>query len=400
MSAAKMNHTDINTAKQIMMSIITHAWMKGEVAQNIMLHGSPGTGKSAVIKQMRKDLEAFMSKHLGRQITVKFIDIRLGSMESSEVNGMPYNKTNDIEFIADVNGKQYPVDIKEMEFSTPAWFPTDEPDTFYILFLDELTNASISVQHAAYRLLLDRDIQNGTKLPDTVAIIGAGNLREDKTGAKPLAPAAANRFAVHLVIDRDMNYESALEHMVRSGFSEEVVGYLTWKPTSLYNMDTGEAAWASNRTWEFVDGHVKNPLIRQNETHMAIVVAGAVGSAIGIDFMGYLEFRSVLPDFKKVRSGELEYTFPRDNQGVVFAVTTSVAFQIMDVMKMEDVKQANIEMGYLCDICAQAPNEMLIVMFRTILSMDGAGAKIFSFPALREQYKKVAHAVKKVNVGE
>lgn len=397
MSSISMNHTDIATAKKIMSGVILNGWINGFAPQNVMLHGSPGTGKSAAVKQMVSELQQEMRTRTGRDIEVRFIDIRLGSMESSEVNGIPYNKEVGIDFVVDVNGKSHPVSIKEMAFSTPAWFPRPEKDVYYILFLDELTNASISVQHAAYRLLLDRDIQNGTKLPETVAIIGAGNLREDKTGAKPLAPAAANRFAVHLIIDRSRNFDSAFEFMVSAGFSEEVVGYLTWKPDNLYSISHDDPAWASNRTWEFVDGHIKNEFIRNDETVLMTTVAGAVGSAIAIDFMGYLEFRKALPDFKKIRSGEDTYKMPNEN-GVKFAVTTALAYQIVDIMNMTE-GDPQAEMDNLCKVVEQGSKEMLIVMFRTVFATPSAGARVFKYPALREVYKTVASSVKNISQG-
>lgn len=376
----KMNKVTISQTKDMLKALIGNAFSTKASPENIMIGGSPGVGKSSIVFQVAKELEEEFD------IEIEVIDVRLSCMEASDVQGIPHNADTG-EFYESPNGTVVPK--KEMITSTPHWFPTN-PNKFYILFFDEITNSSVSVQHAAYRILLDRSIQNGNKLPDTCAIVAAGNLKEDKTGAKPMLPAAANRFGVHLEIDKDRLLESFVAYAMNNNFHRSIVGYLQWKPTSLFDISTGDTggAFATPRSWEFVNNHMKNP--RLYEALLDMAIAGAIGTGVAVDFAGFREYEGLLPDFTKIRSGEETYEFPMGEEGIKFAVTTALSYEILDILGMENVNAAKVEMDNLVNIIKGVPVEMLIVMFRSLSVDKSKMVKIFSFPSLRAEYSKVS----------
>lgn len=392
MSNELMNTVTIGQASDLMEAVISDAFTRGVKPLNIMMHGSPGLGKSAITLELKNKI----SKRFDRP--VHLIDLRLSAMESSDVQGIPYNaktgRTITIDSYDEYNCRSVAtVDEQDMFFSTPAWWPKD-PNAYYILFLDELTNCPIHVQHAAYRLILDRSVQNGSVLPDNVSIVAAGNLKSDKTGARDLTPAAANRFAMHLVIDSENAADSFLNYAVNSGFDSSVVGFLNWKGSAVYSKPEdrqNDAAWASPRSWEFVNEHLKNPSIRNNPTMLRIAIAGAVGTSIATQYTGFLKFHDQLPDWKAIRQGTREYELPTGEDQLSFAVSTSLAFEMMDALE----KDMGRDVNNLTKIVSQLPKELKIVFFKTLRRNLEVMMKFMNYENLSDEFQIVAKHLKR-----
>jgi hypothetical protein len=365
----KLNTVSLNEAGDLMMAVIGDAFERGIKPPNIHLGGSPGVGKS----YKTHDVASQLAKEFNREVIM--IDVRLACFQESEVQGIPHNVETGRSIGIDVDGVVLQVNEQVMTHSTPSWFPENK-EKLYILFLDEILNAGVNVQQAAYRILLDRSIQNGKVLPITTAIVTAGNLKSDKTGAKRFLPAAANRIDLHLEIDYQKSLPGFIEHAIKMEWNEMIVGYLNWKPQDAY-VNTGEDdAFTTFRTWESANKHLQNKRIKADQ--MDIAIAGALGSATAISFAGYREYYDKVPDFKKIRSGKLEYKIPHGDQGLKFAISTSIAFQFMDVLGMSDREQANKEAMNLCKLLDQLEEELTICMFRTLTSSKHA-TKIFTF---------------------
>ena len=136
--------------------------------------GSPGIAKSAIISQVADSLN------------LKLIDVRLAQMDSSDLLGFP----------TIINGKT--------SFVPPDVFPIDtdplpEGKEGYLLFLDELSSAPISVQAACYKLILDRKVGQ-YPLHKNVAIVAAGNKATDKAIVNRISTAMQSRL-IHLNLE-------------------------------------------------------------------------------------------------------------------------------------------------------------------------------------------------------
>lgn len=356
-----INAVDIEKAKQLI-GIVVNNTLNGVMGKNtnICLHGSPGLGKSAIVAQV------------ANEFGMRLIDLRLSAMEASDVLGIPYT----------YNGI--------MKFSTPEWWPDGSVPT--ILFLDELKSAPPAVQTAAYRLILDRSIQNGSVLPANCIIIAAGNMKEDKTGARDLLPAAANRFAMHLIIDKSLAAEPFLNYAVANGLNRSLIGYLTWKKESIYGTIGDEAAFATPRTWEAVSGLLNTPEIATNDILRNISVAGAVGSSEAMSLAGYLENEGRLPDWEKLRKNDPEYTYsmPMGDTCLEYAVATGMAFEFLDAIQKNALDE--------CDNLANAllnnlGDDMKIVMFKTLRRDAKAAIKTLSIPSIKAVFDSVKQYV-------
>ena len=103
-----------------------HALITAFVQANtpVNLIGSPGVGKSDVIKQVAESLN------------LKVIDFRLSTADPTDLSGLPFYENGRSVFLPNV---AFPI----------ASGPLPEGKDGWLLFLDEISNAPMSVQAAA-----------------------------------------------------------------------------------------------------------------------------------------------------------------------------------------------------------------------------------------------------------
>lgn len=386
----KLNHVGISTVTEMAVALLAHAINSATIPQNMFIHGPPGCGKSAVVAQLPKALAKVLNRPESDFVV---IDIRLSAMEAADVLGIPYVSMSGERVSSKVlgdlleqeaNGET--VSFEEMRFSTPSWFPKDD-GKIYIVFFDELSNCSVSVQQAAYRLILDRQAQNGTKFPDTTFIIAAGNRKEDKTGAKPILPALANRFAVHLYVTK---FDDTITHFIKSKFDEEIIAFLESDKSAIYN--TGESdnrvrtedAYATPRTWEEVNKLKNNPMI--DDRLFNIAITGCIGAEMASRFLAFRQFRQFVPDYKRIRAGDPTYTFSVDSleTSAQFAIGITIGLQLRETL----IEGLSEETDRLVEILKLLPPEILVVMFRSMVRDSDMPLKILQHPSLREQFQR------------
>src|SRR3990167_2043920 len=109
----------------------------------ILAWGESGIGKSQAVARIAK------------QLSIGFIDLRLGQMEVGDLIGLPRHHNEGNTFTT--------------EYSTPFWFPQTGKG---ILFLDEINRSRLEVRQAIFQLILDRQL-HGKKLPDGWFIVSA-----------------------------------------------------------------------------------------------------------------------------------------------------------------------------------------------------------------------------------
>jgi hypothetical protein len=355
-----MISVDIENAKN-MIDQYAAALFNGEVdkVDPINLQAKPGVGKSAIIAQIAEKYNA------------KMIDLRLSSQDPTTLTGMPY------------------VTNEEMRHSTPEWFPEND-DENVIIFFDEITNAPVSTQQAAYRLILDRTIDNGKMFPKKTLIISAGNNRNDGGGSKDLLAPLANRFGLHMQVNPD--HAAFTNYAVSKGFNKEIIGFLNFSPDFIHKMPENKAdlSFPSPRSWEAVNNHM-NIIGKSNTDMLSQVVAGTIGEAAASKFMSYFKYKSKLPDFDKIANGEQEYTVDTNDIGLLFSLTTSVAFVsarlIDDNDKTENIKK----------IVGQLPKENQVFFFKLMynaMQAEGVPASKIPRSPWREYMNLISSAMK------
>jgi len=232
----------------------------------IFIWGSPGCGKSSIVRQVADSLG------------IDFIDARLSQMEPCDIKGLPVpDKEN-----------------KVMEWFINGTWPRGK-DTKGILFLDELSACDKSIAVAAYELVLDRRLGKLYSVPDGWMIVAAGNTITDRAVANTMSSALANRF-MHLELETDA--ETFYQYAVSHNFHPAVIGYLKWRPGHLFSMEKQnlERGWPSPRSWENVS---KMCHVCPNEDILRKVVYGLVGNAVGVEFMEFYKLSGKFDDVLK-----------------------------------------------------------------------------------------------------
>lgn len=234
------------------------------------VHGVPGIGKSAIVKQIAQE------RH------IEFIDLRLSQHEASDIKGIPYPIPED---------------------NICMWFPPEflpfkttrkYKDTAGILFLDEINRAAPDVLQTVFQLVLDRQVGN-LELCDEWHIVCAGNLgAEDGCDVVDFDPSLNNRF-IHFYMEPHL--DSWCKWAEKNNINDDIVAFLKGKPAYLYHSQkdkkTDETFLTTPRSWEkFSDLIEQNDKMGiKNVTNM--LAANMIGDA-AVHFMKYLEEKTLV----------------------------------------------------------------------------------------------------------
>lgn len=315
--------------------------VKNSIKNNtpVMMWGPPGIGKSSLIHQ------------ISSESNMAVLDLRLAQLEPTDLRGvpMPNNKTGradwylpgfwptpakedterTVETEEQVKGKDGKTTTKTVTKKVPVkkGCSLDGP---CIIFLDEIEKAPISVKNASLQLVLDRMI--GTyKLPDDCPIVCAGNREEDGCFSAPLGAALSNRM-IHL--DVEPNVEAWASWARDNNVSEDIIGFLHFKPELLYKQ-TEDHAFPSPRTWEIGSNLLKSVKTQREQKEL---LSASVGKAASQEFIVWDNvYKSVDPE--AVFSGEMP-NFTDKDQSFKYAVALAVAFHLRKrkdgIKKVED----------------------------------------------------------------
>jgi len=152
--------------------------IRGAIESNVavFLHGKPGCGKSARVKQLDPD----------------FIELNLSHLDPELLDGLAGERDGKAVHIR-------PPWLEELEAKCE-----EEPDRIHILFLEELTNASPVMQSKAYGIALDKKVAGRWKLPENARVVAAGNEIEDSLVANEMSEPLYDRFA-HVNIETEVD---------------------------------------------------------------------------------------------------------------------------------------------------------------------------------------------------
>jgi len=269
--------------------------------QPVMLHGSPGVGKSDVVRQVAK------------QRGIELIDLRLSQLDPVDLRGVPS------------------VDTKKhiTSWNTPNFLPTDGKG---ILFLDEINSAAQATQAAAYQLVLDRKLGDYV-MPPGWAIIAAGNRSTDRAIVNQMSTALKNRFT-HL--NYEVSNDDWCDWALRNNIAVEVLGFIRFRPMLLNEFEQRNEskeekervqrlkdaqAFATPRSWHFLSKLVgqKPPAEIEYELY-----SGIVGEGAAAEFMGYLKYYRDLPNLDALLMNPGAAKVPEE-PATLYALSTGLA---------------------------------------------------------------------------
>ena len=269
-----------------------HTYLKHVLQQEknlpVFVSGPPGVGKSAVIHQ------------LGKELHMPVRDIRVILLDPIDLRGIPT------------------VEGGNTVWNPPGFLPKEgEPAS--IIFLDELNAAPPSIQAACYQLILDRRIGE-YKLPDGHKIIAAGNRAKDKAVTHTMASPLVSRF-LHVEIEPDI--DSFTRWAVAADISEEVIGFLNFRPSCLAGEVSNNEPFPCPRTWEMASN-----LPAQME-----YIKSAVGEKAAGEFMGYMKVYKDLPLISDVLIGPLKTRLPNSEPSSRYAMVVALMLKVTKEFK-------------------------------------------------------------------
>ncbi len=239
-------------------------------AQNIMLVGKHGIGKSRI-------LEDFFNAR-GEKVVTLF----LGQMsDPGDLIGLPH--------LDEKAGRT--------EFMLPYWFPTDGQPV--VLFLDELNRARPEVLQTVMDLTLNRKLA-GKSLPEGSRIISAVN-GGNEYQLTDLDPALVSRFNIY---EFAPSVEDWLEWARGDSLDSRIISFIDENPEFLdddenYSTENLERT-PDRRSWERTSKIIKN-FAELNE-QLQIMISGIVGNRAAAAFFDFVNEHRI-PSVGKLLDG-------------------------------------------------------------------------------------------------
>lgn len=296
------------------------------------LFGSPGIGKSDIIRSiaMKNNFEV--------------IDIRLSQADPADLNGLPFmNKDNNKAGYAAMD--MFPLEGEPLPKDKSGW----------VLFFDEFNSAPISVQAAAYKIILDRMI-GMHKLHPMVSIIAAGNLATDKAIVNRQSTAMQSRM-VHFELDVD--HAAWINWAIANDIDYRVQAYINFKPDQLhaFNPDHNDHTFPCPRTWEFVSKLIKN--WKDIPINKLALLAGTIGEGAAREFYSFVQiFKEKLPTFDDILNNPKTIDIP-DSPATKFAIAGLIAANF-------DKKTGGTLMGFI----ERMPIEFQVMILNQAIKPD------------------------------
>jgi hypothetical protein len=230
------------------------AQQAGAMTASWMLHGRPGIGKTEIVQQ------------LADRTGARLFDLRLTTIEPQDLRGLPY----------------YDHAAQKTVWYRPEDLP-DDPASPAILFLDELTAASPSLQPSVYGLLQERRVGRH-RLPHSTFIVAAGNGAEDGAIAYEMGTALSDRL-IHLSVRAEAS-DWLARYAVPQGLHPAVITFVRTRPDLLETTEDalrrGQMIACTPRSWARVSTILRAVPDRRLRD---VMIAGTVGEAAAAEFI-------------------------------------------------------------------------------------------------------------------
>lgn len=274
----------------------------------ILIWGAPGIGKTEIVNSVLKIIDD--SKRL--------IDVQTSKMMPDDW-ALPAIYTNEV-------GEQFARDIPKTWL--PCYIPTGDPEEDKkrdeianggnggIIFLDELSRASSSVQDTCLKLVNERIIGE-SKLGSKWIIIGAANREDDDPESQmTFSTALNNRFSQYNFVP---DFKSWKKWGMKSGkVNQKILDFIEFNEQYFYTLDTDNPGiFASPRSWtaasralNLLYRYAEEENYRITENDIVKVIGSNVGVKTAIQFATFFklleyytkdEIRMIFTDPKKVK---------------------------------------------------------------------------------------------------
>lgn len=277
---------------------------KGLVA---LLTSSPGMGKSSLARKIAK------------KYRLKLIDIRLSTYTPEDLNGLPMRNGARAEFLP---FDTFPLEGDEIPEGYEGW----------LILFDEITSANKSLQAAAYRTLLDKEVGQH-KLHPAVAMMAAGNKMTDRAVVNQMSTALQSRM-IHYELAVDFrSFQKNVAYKI--GIDPRIMGFLSYMPNRLmdFRPDHQDKTFPCPRTWEFLSKLIEDETVIDEE--LAPRVAGTIGAGAAAEFITFAKEFDRLPKISDILINPTKAAVPPESSTKY--ATMSMLIQHFDMDNLDDI---------------------------------------------------------------
>lgn len=295
------------------------------------VQSSPGIGKSDIYRSIAKEAN------------LKIIDVRLSQCSPEDLQGLPMRSE----------------DGKKAMFAPFSMFPIEgdplpEGKDGWLILMDELSSATKSVQAAAYKLILDREV-GVHKLHSNVVIGAAGNKLSDRAVVVAQSTALQSRL-VHfdLVVSKD----DWIDWAINNNIDSRIIGYIQYKPSALHDFkpDHQDRTFPCPRTWNFVSKLIQGK--SELDSVDLACIAGAISQGPAIEFQKFAEIAGKVPSIRKIQEEPETTEIPREPSFRYFIVAS--------LMDHTNGKNFSNVMKYV----GRMPEEFQVIFLRSVIKRD------------------------------
>lgn len=300
--------------------------------------GSPGLGKSAMVKAIAK------------KYSLKLIDIRLAQEDPTGINGFPK------------------IDNGRSTYLPPSIFPLETdpvPEGYvgWLIFLDELPSAPRATLAAAYKIILDRMIGEH-KLHKNCVMIAAGNTMDDNAIVNDIGSAMKSRM-IHIHVTT--NADEYLDFATKNNFDSRLIAYLAYQKHKVntfeeFNNHSLDETFACERTWEFVSkllAHIEPDQTKPIPYEYTNLLVGTVGSS-AIEFVAFTQAFEKIPPLDRILKEPTE----------VFIPTESSTKYLVMTMLVNNATKENIDV--IMDYINRYSKEYSLIFIKMLWSRDNS----------------------------
>ena len=290
-----------------------------KVNRPIMMWGSPGIGKSDVVRQAAyevfKDapfchvptskMQGATADDVAKQIGSRIVcDFRALLRDVIDLRGLPT------------------IEGTTTVYTDPGDLPHNG-DGKAVLFLDEINAAPPLVQAACYQLVWDRSIGD-YKLPDYVRIVAAGNLDSDRAVTHAMPTPLRSRFT-HIMFD--VSNDDWIEWAVESNIHPMVVAFVRFRPELLHKFDDaakGALTFPCPRTYHLLSDYMHEGLPSGIEQQF---VAGTIGEGASSEFVAFIRVWREMPSLDGIIANPKKGKVP-DDPATLYAVASGLSRRV------------------------------------------------------------------------
>lgn len=271
-------------------------FIKANIPVNLI--GSPGVGKSDVIKQVAASMN------------LKVIDFRLSTADPTDLTGLPFIKEGRSVFLPN---EAFPIETDKVPEGFNGW----------LLFLDEITNAPMAVQAAAYKLILDREVGIHNLHPN-VKIVSAGNQINDGAAVTGEMSTALKSRMAHINIE--VSVEAWQDWALANGVHHSITSFIKFKPSSIYQFDPtlDVDTFPCPRTWGMVNNLIQT--VGMNDANLQNLVSAVISDGPAVEFINYCKNFVGLPTYADIVADPLGTKMP-EGMSTLYALSGSIGAQ-------------------------------------------------------------------------